>query len=87
MNDCWSVFDHVGVHDASVNVTEIFQARQKTCHLPIFTLKKKMPNAGVHQPKPRRDDGQPTVNNPQPVMREKYAETHARGFGLRATLC
>lgn len=43
-------------------------------------------NACVHEPTARRDDGQQTFTNPQTVMREDYAETHARGFGRAANV-
>ncbi|RZB33795.1 MAG: hypothetical protein SRB2_03692 [Desulfobacteraceae bacterium Eth-SRB2] len=35
-----------------------------------------------HKPKSRPDDGQPSPNNHQTIMREEYVETAARGFGL-----
>jgi hypothetical protein len=48
----------------------------------IFFRPKASFNAMRQQPKPRHDDGHRPVTWQQPVMREEWVKTAARGFGL-----
>jgi hypothetical protein len=66
-------------HNGEGGMSSIFVYTSPFCRNNICVASS---NAGLQQPKARPDDGQHALTQHQTAMREGYAETGERGFGL-----